>query len=88
MTALQLANSAYGRRLQVTVIESPQVGTIGVGEGSTPWLRGFFEGLGIEEAEWMPACNATYKAGITFDGWSTGRGSRAISIRSRRCSTT
>lgn len=74
MTALLLSNTAYGRRLQVTVVESPQVGTIGVGEGSTPWLRGFFEGLGIEEAEWMPACNATYKTGITFDGWSTRPG--------------
>ncbi|TQD49724.1 tryptophan 7-halogenase [Lysobacter aestuarii] len=74
MTALLLANSAYGERLRVTVIESPQVGTIGVGEGSTPWLRGFFDGLGIEEAEWMPACNATYKAGISFEGWSTRPG--------------
>ena len=68
MTALLLATSAYGPRLQVTVLESPQVGIIGVGEGSTPWLRGFFEGLGIEESEWMPACNATYKSGITFQG--------------------
>ena len=33
-----------------------------MGEGSTPWLRNFFDGLGIEEAEWMPACNATYKS--------------------------
>ncbi len=74
MTALLLANSAYGERLRVTVIESPQVGTIGVGEGSTPWLRGFFDGLGIEESEWMPACNATYKAGISFEGWSTRPG--------------
>ena len=74
MTALLLANSAYGRRLQVTVIESPQVGIIGVGEGSTPWMRGFFDSLGIEEAEWMPECNATYKAGITFDRWSTRPG--------------
>lgn len=74
MTALLLANTSYGPRLRVTVIESPQVGIIGVGEGSTPWLRGFFDGLGIEEAEWMPACNATYKAGITFDGWSTRPG--------------
>ena len=48
MTALLLANSAYGARLEVTVLESPQVGVIGVGEGSTPWLRGFFESLGIE----------------------------------------
>lgn len=69
MTALLLANSAFGRLLKVTVVESPQVGTIGVGEGSTPWLRSFFE-----EAEWMPACNATYKAGIGFDCWSTRPG--------------
>jgi hypothetical protein len=34
-------------------------------------LRGFFDSLGIEESEWMPECNATYKCGITFDGWST-----------------
>jgi 2-polyprenyl-6-methoxyphenol hydroxylase-like FAD-dependent oxidoreductase len=74
MTALLLANSDYGPRLQVTVLESPQVGTIGVGEGSTPWLRGFFDGLGIEESEWMPACNATYKNGIRFDGWCTKPG--------------
>ena len=74
MTALLLSNSSYGARLQVTVLESPQVGIIGVGEGSTPWLRGFFEGLGIEEADWMPACHATYKSGITFDRWSTRPG--------------
>src|SRR5262249_29810931 len=41
---------------------------------STPWLRGFFDSLGIEESEWMPACHATYKCGITFDGWSTRPG--------------
>jgi glycine/D-amino acid oxidase-like deaminating enzyme len=74
MTALLLASTKYGARLEVTVLESPAVGIIGVGEGSTPWLRGFFDGLGIEEAEWMPACNATYKSGITFDGWSTKPG--------------
>lgn len=74
MTALMLATTAYGPRLKVTVLESPQVGIIGVGEGSTPWLRGFFDGLGIEESEWMPACNATYKSGITFQDWSTKPG--------------
>ena len=74
MTALLLAHSSYGPRLKVTVLESPQVGIIGVGEGSTPWLRGFFDSLGIEEAEWMPACNATYKNGVTFKDWSTKPG--------------
>jgi glycine/D-amino acid oxidase-like deaminating enzyme len=74
MTALTLARSLAGQDVTITVLESPSVGIIGVGEGSTPWLRGFFEGLGIEEAEWMPACDATYKCGISFDGWSTKPG--------------
>ncbi len=54
----------------VTVIESPEIGIIGVGEGSTPQLKGFFDSLGIAESEWMPRCNATYKTGIRFQGWS------------------
>jgi tryptophan 6-halogenase len=74
MTALILARSLIERGVQITLLESPTVGIIGVGEGSTPWLRGFFDSLGIEEAEWMPACHATYKCGIAFDGWSTKPG--------------
>src|SRR5580658_5387900 len=74
MTALTLARSLIEKGVEITVVESPVVGIIGVGEGSTPWLRGFFDSLGIEESEWMPACNATYKCGITFDGWSTKPG--------------
>src|SRR6516225_6208853 len=74
MTALILARSLIERGVEITLLESPTVATIGVGEGSTPWLRGFFDSLGIEEAEWMPACHATYKSGITFEGWSTRPG--------------
>ncbi len=74
MTALILARSLIEKGVQITLLESPTVGIIGVGEGSTPWLRGFFDSLGIEEAEWMPACHATYKCGIAFDGWSTKPG--------------
>lgn len=55
---------------KITVVESPDIGTIGVGEGSTPQLKAFFETLGLSESEWMPKCNATYKAGISFHGWS------------------
>ena len=69
-----LANSLMRSGVEIAVVESPVVGIIGVGEGSTPWLRGFFDSLGIEEAEWMPQCNATYKCGITFDKWSTKPG--------------
>src|SRR5690348_18095136 len=74
MTALLFARSLIERGVEITVLESPTVPIIGVGEGSTPWLRGFFDSLGIEEAEWMPACHATYKCGITFSGWSTKPG--------------
>jgi len=74
MAAMMLGDALLARGTRVTVLESPAVGIIGVGEGSTPWLRGFFDRLGIEEAEWMPACHATYKCGITFDGWCTKPG--------------
>ncbi|HEY0747769.1 MAG TPA: tryptophan halogenase family protein [Steroidobacteraceae bacterium] len=74
MAALILARSLIEQGVEITLVESPTVGIIGVGEGSTPWLRGFFDSLNIEEAEWMPECHATYKCGITFDGWSTKPG--------------
>ena len=54
----------------VSLIESRDIGIIGVGEGSTPQLKAFFDEIGVAEAEWMPRCNATYKAGIEFAGWS------------------
>jgi tryptophan 6-halogenase len=60
----------WGSATRITVVESPDIGIIGVGEGSTPQLKAFFDRLGIAEADWMPACNATYKAGIRFTGWS------------------
>ncbi len=58
----------------ITLIESPAIPTIGVGEGSTPQLRALFARLGVTEAEWMPFCDATYKAGISFHGWSRAEG--------------
>lgn len=64
----------WQRRASVTVVESPDIGIIGVGEGSTPQLKAFFDELGIAEAEWMPRCNATYKHGIRFRGWSARPG--------------
>jgi hypothetical protein len=55
---------------KVTLIESSDIGIVGVGEGSTPQLKAFFDTLGITETEWMPRCNATYKVGIAFENWS------------------
>jgi 2-polyprenyl-6-methoxyphenol hydroxylase-like FAD-dependent oxidoreductase len=69
MTA-NLLNQRWGEQCRISLIESKDIGIIGVGEGSTPQLKAFFDKLGIAEAEWMPRCNATYKAGIEFAGWS------------------
>ena len=68
ITAALLAKEWGGER--VTVIESPEIGIIGVGEGSTPQMKFLFDHLGIAEAEWMAACHATFKLGIRFTGWS------------------
>ena len=64
-------------RARITVIESPEIGIIGVGEGSTPQLKAFFDRLGIAERDWMPACNATYKNGIGFHRWSARAGAES-----------
>ncbi|MCB1555129.1 MAG: tryptophan 7-halogenase [Xanthomonadales bacterium] len=63
--------------VQISVLESPEIGIVGVGEGSTPSLKGFFDTLGIAESEWMPRCHATYKSSIEFRGWSAAPGHTA-----------
>ncbi|MDG5487038.1 tryptophan 7-halogenase [Sphingomonas sp. BGYR3] len=74
MAACLIAHHGRGRGVAVTVVESPDIGIIGVGEGSTPHLKHFFDTLGIAEREWMPACDATYKTGIRFSGWGGNDG--------------
>lgn len=70
MTANLLRHRWAGLGVDVTLIESADIGTVGVGEGSTPFMRHFFRTLGIEERDWMPACDATFKSSIRFPGWS------------------
>ncbi|GAC21029.1 tryptophan halogenase family protein [Paraglaciecola arctica] len=71
MTANLMAARWKDRNIHFTLIESPDVGIVGVGEGSTPSMQNFFHEIGVEESEWMPECNATYKNGITFEGWTS-----------------
>lgn len=68
MTASYLT-SAFGDRVQVTVVESERVGAIGVGEATFSTIRHFFDFLGLRESDWMPSCNATYKLAIRFENW-------------------
>lgn len=69
MAASILLHAWKDKGVQITLVESEDIGIIGVGEGSTPALRKFFSYLRIAEKDWMPACNATYKAGIYFNNW-------------------
>src|SRR3546814_13202935 len=55
-----------GPRVSVTLIESGDIGSVGVGEATLPNIRGFVERLGIDEAAFMRATHATYKLGIDF----------------------
>ncbi len=68
MTASYL-KASFGDRLAVTLVESRNVPTIGVGEASFSTIRHFFAYLGLEERDWMPECHATYKLAIRYDDW-------------------
>ncbi len=74
ITANALIDRWGDRGIEITLVESPDIGTVGVGEGSTPQLKVFFDTIGVEESEWMPRCKATYKNGISFANWSTKPG--------------
>lgn len=68
MTAAALART-LGKVAQVTLVESEQIGTIGVGESTIPPLVAYNRILGISEAEFMRATQATFKLGINFENW-------------------
>ncbi|QKG72486.1 tryptophan halogenase family protein [Erythrobacter mangrovi] len=58
--------------LTVTLVEAPDIPTIGVGEGSWPTLRETLRSIGIAEDEFLRECDASFKQGSRFDGWTTG----------------
>src|SRR6186997_2624189 len=55
-----------GGLVEVTLVESEDIGIVGVGEATLPHIRGFVERLGIDEAAFIKATHATYKLGIDF----------------------
>lgn len=66
------ADPAVEPPLTVTLIESPDIPTIGVGEGTWPTMRRTLERIGLAEADFLLACDASFKQGSRFDGWLTG----------------
>jgi hypothetical protein len=74
LAAARLASSprATMGRLSVTLIEAPDIPTIGVGEGTWPTMRATLGAIGIGEGEFLAACDGSFKQGSRFDGWVTG----------------
>ncbi|WP_265570788.1 tryptophan halogenase family protein [Sphingomicrobium nitratireducens] len=68
MTAAALAKT-FGPTIDVTLVESDAIGTIGVGEATIPPIVTYNRLLEIDEAEFMAATQATFKLGINFEGW-------------------
>lgn len=69
MTAAALGNKLENLNISIELIESDQIGTVGVGEATLPHIRLFNASLGINEAEFMRETSATIKLGIQFCDW-------------------
>jgi tryptophan halogenase len=58
-----------GNRASITLVESDEIGTVGVGEATIPQIHNLIIGLGLDQADFLRRTNATFKLGIEFDGW-------------------
>lgn len=74
LTALTLDGyvngNAQGPRVKVTLIESPKIPIIGVGEATLASLKLLMKQLGINEAAFFKRCNASFKLSVRFDNWA------------------
>jgi tryptophan 7-halogenase len=69
MTAAALSRLHANGTTQVILVESDDIGTVGVGEATIPPIKAFNAMLGINEAEFVAATQGTFKLGIEFVGW-------------------
>ena len=68
MVAAGLAK-CLGRQYEIRLVESEEIGTVGVGEATIPTLHFMHEILDLEEKEFILATQATFKLGISFENW-------------------
>jgi 2-polyprenyl-6-methoxyphenol hydroxylase-like FAD-dependent oxidoreductase len=60
--------------VDVVLVESPDIATVGVGESTLGQINLFLDYLGLEDEDWMAACNATYKNSIRFTNFRENDG--------------
>lgn len=68
MAAAALAKT-FGHSKQITLIESDEIGTVGVGEATIPAIKNFHLLLELDEAHFLSKVNGTFKLGIEFENW-------------------
>lgn len=68
MTATALS-SVFGDSININLVESDEIGTVGVGEATVPPILQFNQLAGIDEREFLAATNGTFKLGIEFVNW-------------------
>ncbi len=73
LTACFLAKT-LGQAVRITLVESTEIGIIGVGEGTFPSIRATLAAIGLDEARFVRECHATFKQGIRFDHWVRPKG--------------
>lgn len=71
MAATLFSTALRGSNIQITVIESADIATIGVGESTVPSIMDFLQASQINLKEFIQATSATFKLGIRFDDWLT-----------------
>jgi hypothetical protein len=72
LTAGLIAAEHQGTSIQVTLIESPDIPPIGVGEGTWPSMRDTLARIGVSESDFFRECDASFKQGSRFNRWVDG----------------
>lgn len=70
--------AADGRDITITLIESPNIPTVGVGEATVPGMPRTLRSAGISEAEFFKTCNASFKLGVLFANWNVDNDGKQI----------
>ena len=67
MTAATLIRNCED--IEIVVVDSENIPTIGVGESTIVYINSYLENLGLRDEDWMSYCNATYKMSINYTNW-------------------